>query len=73
MKSFLQKKRNSKIRNKKSGNLMRTNRQGLERQLVEAGDFDGWLAGATRGSYLTDIAGKGTCETTTAESPAACP
>ncbi len=51
---------------------MRTNRQGLERQLVEAGDIDGWPAGATRGSYLTDIAGKGTCETTTAESPAAC-
>jgi hypothetical protein len=44
----------------------------LERQLVEAGDIDGWLAGATRRSYLPDIAGKGSCETTTAESPAAC-
>jgi len=44
----------------------------LERQLVEAGDFDGWPAGATRESYLPDIAGKGTCETTKAESPAAC-
>lgn len=47
-------------------------RQGLERQLVEAGDFDGWPAGATEGSSLADIAGKGTCETTKAESPAAC-
>jgi hypothetical protein len=44
----------------------------LKRQLVEAGDFDGWLAGATGESYLADIAGKGTCETTKAESPAAC-
>jgi len=44
----------------------------LQRQLVEAGDFDGWPAGATGGSYLADIAGKGTCETTKAESPAAC-
>jgi hypothetical protein len=49
-----------------------TDRQGLERQLVEAGDFDGWPAGATGGSYLPDIAGKGTCKTTKAESPAAC-
>jgi hypothetical protein len=45
----------------------------LQRQLVEAGDFDGWPTGATGGSYLADIAGKGTCETTIAESPAACP
>jgi hypothetical protein len=44
----------------------------LKRQLVEAGDFDGWPAGATGESYLADIAGKGTCETTKAESPAAC-
>jgi hypothetical protein len=26
-------------------------RQGLQRQLVEASDFDGWPAGATGGSY----------------------
>jgi len=50
----------------------------LQRQLVEAGDFDGWPAGATvpiaiGRSYLADIAGKGTCETTKAKSPAACP
>jgi len=45
----------------------------LQRQLVEAGDFDGWPAGATGESYLADIAGKGTCETTKAKSPAACP
>jgi hypothetical protein len=45
----------------------------LQRQLVEAGDFDGWPAEATGGSYLTDIAGKGPCDTTKAESPAACP
>jgi hypothetical protein len=44
----------------------------LQRQLVEAGDFDGWPAAATGGSPLADIAGKGTCETTKAESPAAC-
>jgi hypothetical protein len=44
----------------------------LQRQLVEAGDFDGWPAGATGGSYLADIAGKGTCETTKAKSPVAC-
>jgi hypothetical protein len=50
----------------------RTNRQGLQRQLVEAGDFDGRPAGATGESYLPDIAGKGTCETTKAKSPAAC-
>jgi len=50
----------------------RTNRQGLKRQLVEAGDFDGWPAGAIGESYLADIAGKGTCETTKAKSPAAC-
>jgi len=30
----------------------------LQQQLVEAGDFDGWPAGATSGSYLADIAGK---------------
>jgi hypothetical protein len=45
----------------------------LQRQLVEAGDFDGWPTGATEESYLADIAGKGTCETTKAKSPAACP
>jgi hypothetical protein len=44
----------------------RTIRQGLKRQLVEAGDFDGWPAGATGGSYLADIAGKETRETTKA-------
>jgi hypothetical protein len=44
----------------------------LQRQLVEAGDIDGWPAGATGGSTLADIAGKGNCETTKAESPAAC-
>jgi|JI6StandDraft_1071083.scaffolds.fasta_scaffold437889_1 hypothetical protein len=47
-------------------------RQGLERQLVEAGDFDGCPAGTTGGSYLPGIAGKGTGETTKAKSPAAC-
>lgn len=59
--------------NKRSEALGRRFRQGLERQLVEAGDFDGWPAGATGGSFLPDIAGKGTCETTKAESPTACP
>jgi len=27
----------------------------LQRQLVEAGDFDGWPAGATGGSYLRTL------------------
>ena len=40
--------------------------QGLKRQLIEAGDFDGWPAGATGGSYVPDIAGKRTCEITKA-------
>jgi hypothetical protein len=47
-------------------------RQGLKRQLVAAGEFDGWLAGATGGSSLPDTTGKGTRKTTKAESPAAC-
>jgi len=44
----------------------------LKRQLVAAGDFDGWPTGATAGSCLPDMAGKGACKTTKAESPAAC-
>lgn len=51
---------------------MRTDRQGMEWQLVEEKECDGWWAGATNGSPLDDIAGTGFCETTITECPAAC-
>jgi hypothetical protein len=45
----------------------------LQLQPGETGVSDDWPAGATGGSYLVDISGKGTCETTKVKSPAACP
>jgi hypothetical protein len=38
----------AEIRNENIRKSWRTNRQGLKWQLVEADDFDGWPAGATR-------------------------
>jgi len=52
--------------------LLADDRQGLKWQLAAAGDGDGWTAGATRGSYLAEIAGTGACKATKTKSPAAC-